>query len=58
MFGSKFLTIKKTVRGEVGAEDKVGSPIKEVIYTFPGNEHLFFFFFSFFFLTEQNRFSS
>lgn len=31
MFGSKFLTIKQTVRGEVCAEDKVGSPIEEVI---------------------------
>ena len=57
MFGSKFLTIKQTVGGEVGAEDKVGSPIKEVIYTFPGNDHLFFFGFGFF-LTEQNRFTS
>lgn len=55
MFGSKFLTIKQTVRGEVGAEDKMGSPIKEVINIFPGNAHLFCFFF---FLTEQNRFTS
>lgn len=32
----------------MGAEDKVGSPIKEVIYIFPGNEHLFFFLLLFF----------
>ena len=43
----------------MGADDKVGSPIKEVIYIFPGNEHMFFFVFVFvFFLTEQNRFTS
>ena len=48
MFGSKFLTIKQTVGGEVGAEDKVGSPIKEIIYIFPGDEHLFFLFLVFF----------
>lgn len=47
MFGSKFLTIKQTVRGEMGAEYKVGSPIKEVIYIFPGDEHLFFVLFCF-----------
>lgn len=42
----------------MGAEDKVGSPIKEVIYIFPGNEHLFFFcccflFFCFLFLLNE-----
>ena len=33
----------------MGADDKVGSPIKEVIYIFPGNEHMFFFVFVFVF---------